>query len=133
MPVQTDALREKVLREVAGAKPYYKVGRVTYSIGGKNIHIKVKTGNLRKYPFNINDTVLSADYEVLVCGSENRYYVLPQALMKRMHEDPHAMEDSWHAGYTIYDIHPQQNSITYGTGGISVDITNYRNAKLSIE
>ena len=130
MPAKTDALRDKVLRKIATGQSYQKVGKVTYRIGRKSVHIKVKTGNLRKYPFNINDAVLSADYEVLVCGSEDKYYVLPQALIKKMHEDPHAMEDSWHPGYTVYDIHPQQNSIVYGTGGASVDITKFRNTDI---
>lgn len=135
MSTTTDVYREKVLRKLAGENPYKKVSGVVFQIAGKRFHIKVKTGTQRKYPFNINDTVLSADYQVLICGTDECYYVLPIDLMRKMHTDPLAMPDyrNEDKGYTIYDVHPQQNKIVFGTGGKSVDVAKYRNLSLNRE
>lgn len=133
MSKETDGYRDKVLRKLAGENQCRKDGRVTYLIAEKRFHIKVKTGELEKYPFNINDAVLSADYEVVICGKDVCYYVLPISLVRQMHTDPLAMYDRRNEdkGYTIYDVYPQQNRIVFGTGGKSIDIAKYRNLTLN--
>ena len=103
---QTDIFRESVLRKIAGYKAFKKVGRVSYEIDGNTYHIKVKTGQLKKYPFNINKAVLSADYEVYVCGTDELYYVIPVELIRKMHLDPSAMPDYTHPGLTVVDVYP---------------------------
>src|SRR5713226_2390949 len=115
----TDTYRESALRRIAGGRATRKTGQVTYEIEGKRFHIKVKTGNLRKYPFNINDAVLAADYEVYVCGTQDLYYMVPVELIRKMHTDPSAMPDYTHPGLTVVDIYPAENQIIYGTGGKS--------------
>ena len=65
----TDKYRESALQKITGGRATRKIGQVTYEIDGKRIHIKVRTGNLKKYPFNIYDAVLAADYEAYVCGT----------------------------------------------------------------
>jgi hypothetical protein len=129
----TNTIREHVVKQIAQSHSYRKIGQVEYVIAGKNFHVKVKSGNGQKYPFNINPTVLRADYEVVICGNEDRYYVLPQELIKEIHSDPHAMPDKRNPGYTIYDMHPQQNKIVFGTGGRSLDATKYKNLKLNVD
>lgn len=126
----TNAYRKTVLRKIAGDRTFKKMGPVTYEIEGKRFHIKVKTGQLKKYPFNINDTVLTADYEVYVCGTDALYYMVPIDLVKTMHADPAAMPDYRNPGYTIIDIYPDEEQIIYGTGGKSLNVSKYRNAAL---
>jgi len=126
----TDKYREAVLQKIAGNKEFIKAGKVTYTIDGNNYHIKVKTDDLKKYPFNINNAVLSADFEVYVCGSDELYYVIPNELIKLMHTDPDAMPDHSHPGLTIIDVFPQENKIIYGTGGKAINIECFKNIVL---
>jgi hypothetical protein len=63
MPI-TDIYRDAVLEKLANGRLVTKIGRVTYQIDGKLYHIKMRTGEHKKYPFNINETVLDADFEV---------------------------------------------------------------------
>jgi hypothetical protein len=126
----TDKYRESALQKIASGRVYLKIEKVTYEIEGKRFHIKVKTGNLKKYPFNINDTVLAADYEVYVCGTQDLYYVVPVELIKQMHTEPSAMPDNTHPGLTIIDIYPAEDIIIYGTGGKSLSIVKFRNITL---
>jgi hypothetical protein len=123
----TDGYRDAVLLKIAGGRNYTKSGQVTYKIDGKLYHIKVKTGQRTRYPFNINPTVLAADFEVYVCGDYLLYYLLPVKLIKEMHSDPSAMPDNKNPGYTIIDVCPGEDEIVYGTGGKSLKIGNYRN------
>lgn len=122
----TNAIREQVIRLIAGSHTSSKIGQVMYRLGPFKIHAKVKSGNLVKYPFNINDTVLSADYEVLICGSHELYYVLPIQVVRTMHDDLKAMPDKRNPGYTIYDVVPSSNQVVYGTGGKSMNVSKYR-------
>jgi len=95
--------------------------------GVKLYHVKVKTGQLTKYPFNINNASLAADFEVYVCGADKLYYVIPVELLRRMHSDPSAMPDYTHPGLTIIDVHPSKEIIVYGTGGKSIKVSEYKN------
>ena len=85
---------------------------------------------LDEIPFNINDSLLAADYEVYVCGSHNLYYMVPVELIRQMHTDPSAMPDHTHPGYTIVDVHPTKDEIIFGKGGKSLSIVKHRNATL---
>jgi hypothetical protein len=123
----TDIYRESVLEKIACGKGYMKVGKVTYKINGKLYHVRVKTGQLTKYPFNINNATLAADFEVYVCGTDKLYYVIPVELVKRMHSDPSAMPDYTHPGLTVIDVHPSKEIIVYGTGGKSIKVNEYKN------
>lgn len=127
---ETDLHRQNVLSAISSGLTATKIGKVTYEIQGQRYHIKMVTGNKDKYPFNINKTVLASDYEVYICGSSDVYYVIPIDVIRMMHEDPSAMPDNTHPGYTIIDVHPDKNSINYGTHGKSVNIKPYRNATL---
>ena len=123
----TDSYRDAVLEKIDGGRDYTKRGRVTYKIDGKYYHIKVKTGQRVKYPFNINPNVLEADFEVYICGTDFVYYLLPIEVIKNMHSDPSAMPDYRNPGYTIIDVCPGEDKIKYGTGGKSLNIGKYRN------
>jgi hypothetical protein len=129
---ETDQHREKVLAKIATGNNPRKIGGVSYDIAGKTFHIKVVTGKKKKYPFNINDTVLKADYEVYVCGTSDLFFVVPISIVKMMHEDPNSMPDYTYPGYTVVDVHPMENKIIYGTKGKAIDIGMYRNATLKI-
>ncbi len=124
---QTDIFRDAVLKKISQGKEYLRFGGVTFIIDNRKYHIKVKTGQLKKYPFNINPTVLEADFEVYVCGNDNLYYLIPITLIKEMHTDPSAMPDHRYSGYTVIDVHPGKNIIKYGTGGKFINIGKYRN------
>ncbi len=128
---ETDKHREIVLSALSGGNVTRKIGNVTYEIEGKSYHIKMVTGNKSKYPFNINNTVLKADFEIYICGSSELYYVIPINVIKMMHEDPAAMPDNTHPGYTVIDVHPNEDKIIYGTHGKSIDISSYRNSILN--
>lgn len=123
----TDEYRELVLQRIAAGKAYKKIGKVTYNIDGKLYHVKVKRGQLNKYPFNINNAVLAADFEVYVCATEELYYVIPVELVNKMHSDPSAMPDHRYPGLTILDVYPGEEKIRFGTGGKSLSIGKFRN------
>lgn len=123
----TDKYRDAVLQKIAGGKCYTKSGTVTYKIDSKYYHIKVKTGHLLRYPFNINPSVLAADFEVYVCGTDLLYYLIPVEIIKELHSDPSAMPDHRYPGYTIIDVCPGEDLIKYGTGGKLLKIEKYRN------
>jgi len=127
---KTDIYRESVLLKIAGGKAFRKSGTVSYIIDGYTYHIKVKTGQLKRYPFNINKSVLSADYEVYVCGTDELYYVIPVELIRKMHSDPSAMPDYTYPGYTVVDVCPDEEKIIYGTGGKSLNVGAFRNVTL---
>lgn len=128
MREKTDPHRKKVLDKIADDDEYRQIGRVSYDIAGKIFHIKVVTGKKKNYPFNINKTVLKADYEVYVCGTSELFFVIPISIVKKMHEDPNAMPDYRNKDYTVVVVKPLENKITYATKGKAINIGIYRNA-----
>lgn len=117
--------RISVLHQISGGE-FRKIGRVSYIINNKKVHIKGKSGNSYKYPFNINKTVLSADFEVYICGNDQQFYIIPNNIIKMMYNDPSAMFDSHHPDYTIIDVIPSKDRIVFGTGGKLISISEYK-------
>ena len=122
-----DRYRKAVLEKIAPHGGYTKNGRVTYKIDGKHYHIRVDGGQLPKYRFNINPTVLAADYEVYVCGTDDLYYLIPVELIRKMNSDPTAWPDHRNPGYTDIDVYPGDDIIKYGRSGKTLKIGQYRN------
>ena len=57
------------------------------------IHCRFVTNGLgkddkEKFSFNINQTTLTADYELWVCGSSNWYYLIPIKIINDIYDDP---------------------------------------------
>jgi len=123
----TESYRQEVLRRISNGYRPIKQGKVTYSINGFSFHLKVKTGISNDYPFNINDTVLSADYEVYICGDHNLFYIIPIDIIKKVHSDPNAMGDRHHPGYSIIHIMPDVDELLYAAPAQTIDITRYKN------
>ncbi len=127
MSRETDLYRDEVLKKLAKGKPFARLSQVTYDIDGNKFHIKAKTGHSDDYPFNINNKVLEADYEVYVCGNSDLFYAIPIDIIKKMHSDADAMPDNRHPGYTIVHVRPNEDKIKYAAPSKSVNIKLYKN------
>ena len=119
--------RQQVLLRISNGYQPIQEGRVTYSINGLIFHIKGKAGSGNDYPFNINNAVLGADYEVYICGNSNLFYVIPIDIIRQVHSDPNAMADRHNPGYTIIHIRTDVNELLYAAPAQTIDISSYRN------
>lgn len=96
-----EATRAKVRHRVAPGAPWTKVvgeGRYqTWRVGPNgDVEVHVRYANDRRHPrywFSITDHTLEADWELWICGSADRWYLLPTDEVARMYRHPDAYRD----------------------------------------
>jgi len=124
---------ERVRKRLAGDSPCEQFARHIWRIRNHRIHMKMKSNasTSGQFPFNINPTVLSADFEVWVCSSEGDiYYLVPVAVLQSMYNDPDAYRDNTHDNLTIVSIDPKSDTAAYARGGKKEAIGEFRCAML---
>ena len=101
-------------------------------IGDKRVHFKGTSGRKSdgRCPFNINRTVLTADYELWVCGISGKdFYLVPIAKLQWMNSHTEARPDYRNDGYTVVDIDVGRHRAIVAAG-VEVDLAPYWRATL---
>ena len=103
-------------------------GRAKYRKGPHVIHERfcsTDRNRIHHYKFNINPNTLGTDYELWICGDENTYYLIPIQLIRQIYYDPESYPDSYHHGITAVSVNTVKNTVSYATGGKTIDIASY--------
>jgi len=133
MMPQSEETKRIVLDRISAGEDWGPSGRAKYRKGLHVIHVRFCSTDRfgsPHYKFNINPNTLSADYEVWICGDANTYYLIPIQLMRRIYFDPESYVDSRHPEIRVVSVNAGTNTVTYATGGRTMDITPYLRRKL---
>ena len=125
---QGEEAKRIVLDRIFTGEDWAPSGRAKYRMGLHVIHVRFCSPDRfasPHYKFNINPNTLSADYEVWICGDANTYYLIPIQLMRRIYCDPESYVDSRYPEIRVVSVNAGTNTVTYATGGRTVDITPY--------
>ena len=125
---QSEEAKRIVLDRISAGEDWVPKGHAKYRKGLHIIHVRFCSTDRfgsPHYKFNINPNTLSADYEVWICGGANTYYLIPIQLMRRIYCDPESYVDSRHPEIRVVSVNAGTNTVTYATGGRTMDITPY--------
>lgn len=124
--------KTRVLQAVAGSRSYVTQAKAHYRIGGTDVHVRYKSNPSHgaAYPYNINPNTLRADYELWICGDTDGWYLVPIDVIREIYEDPQGYPDRHHADIRVVTVDVGTHAVTYGSGGRSVSLASYRNARL---
>ncbi|MCO5234265.1 MAG: hypothetical protein M9888_11080 [Chitinophagales bacterium] len=131
-----ESVQLNVLSKLAGGQRITTIKRSLVRINGLLVHYRMKSqasDGASKFPFNINPTTLTADFEIWICGSEEIYYVIPKTIIKKIYDDPDTYTNKTPNQEDIktLTVNTFANEVAYGRNGKKLDIAKYRNIKLT--
>ena len=129
----SDTIKRQVLGHIASARAHDVTGRATVRIGKMTVHTRFCSQDARgsaKYKFNISPTTLAADYELWICGSAERYYLIPHATVESIYHTPGAYVDRRHPQLRVISVDVDSHVATYAQGGESLSLRTYSNRSL---
>lgn len=124
----SESIKTQVLSKIAGDRATRPAGRSIVSVGSTKIHVRYCSSPT--YKFNINPNTLRADFELWICGSADRYYLIPIAVIRELYEHPDAYVDSYHPEIRIVSIMSESDEVMYAAGGVKKLLGPYRNSAL---
>jgi hypothetical protein len=123
---ESDTIKDDVLTKIANGRPVVRIPRAKARIGSSVIHIRFrsngKSGGI--WSFNINPNTLTVDFELLICGSSEIYYLIPISEIREIYQDPRAYPDRQHPEIRVIDVNVLTHRYTYGSG-LQKDMTAY--------
>lgn len=122
-----------IFQKLADGKTITDLGKHKVMIGTSKIHYRFKSfpkANPDKFPFNINPNSVDAEFELFICGSEHKYYLIPIDILKMMYSHPNAYPDRHHPNIRVITIDSFRDKVTYAKPSISLDLTPYKNKSL---
>ncbi len=133
MARDNNTIKINALKLVAPNKPIKYIKNCNFDVDGTIIHTRYKakpsTGN--KFPFNINENTLKADYELWVCGNSKDYYVIPKEIIAEMYFDPTSYPDHTHPDIRIVTIDLSTHAVVYRRAGGPLDLSSWFRGKIS--
>jgi hypothetical protein len=108
--------KEQVLQHLADGRSVVRLPKAKAKIGQNVIHIRFTAKGKRGGPvwsFGINPNTITADYELWVCGSPGIYYLIPQATVREMYDDPKGYPDKAHKGIRVADVNTKTHECKY--------------------
>lgn len=127
-----DAEKARVLTSLAEGRRVERVPKHKVRIGVSTIHVRFransKNGNV--WSFNANPNTLSANYELLICGSPECYYLIPVSRIREIYDDPRTYPDRQHPGIKVLDVNTKTHLCRFGFAGLQMDFTAYYRARL---
>ena len=125
---ELDRVKKVVLGCIAAGRSRQDTGHAKCLIGGKSLHIRYRaksedTPDL--YIFNINPNTLTSDYELWICGSEDRYYLIPIGAIRSMYGHPAAYPDRRHPSIRIVTVDVVFHRVMFAAGAVGNDIERY--------
>lgn len=124
----SEEIKRIVLNRISVGEDWVTSGRAKYRKDPHVIHVRfcsIDRSGSHHYKFNINPNTLSADYEVWICGNADTYYLIPIQIMRQIYHDPESYVDSRHPEIRVVSVNAGTNTVTYATGGRTIDITAY--------
>ncbi len=79
----------------------------------------------QRYPFDINPNTLTADFEVWICGYQDRYYLVPSQLVQAIYNDPDSYVPRRRRDTRVVTINWWTHTVQYAKGGQSRDLSPY--------
>lgn len=101
----------------------------TYIINNKIYHCRYKTdpsSGLDKFAYNINNSTLKADFELIAFGEKNHIYIVPSSVMKEMYEHPNSYVDRTHPKIRAYTLDTETGEATYAKPGVKQNFSEYK-------
>jgi hypothetical protein len=128
---QSEQIKRQVLDRIANGNRWsvaVRRGPAKYRIGNSIVHLRYCTNpkaNGITYAFNINPNTLDADYEIWICSTSDKYYLIPMSVIQDIYNDPHGYIDSRSPTRRIININTQSHRCLYAHGGRTVNCRNY--------
>lgn len=110
--------KSQVLAYLANGSTIQNLGKARVRIGGHSVHIRYRSNpksGIAVWSFNANPNTLTAEYELWICGSAERYYLIPIAEIKEIYEDPAAYIDRHHPEIRVLEVDHTTHKCRYGT------------------
>jgi len=129
----SESVKVSVLNAIAIGRSVTPLGHAKYRIAGWTVHVRfcsVNTKASAKFKFNLNPNTLSADYELWICGSPTRFYLMPRSTVLMMYEHPAAYIDRRHPEIRVVSLDVTDNAATFAAGGEKLDLRRFLNRTL---
>lgn len=130
---QIEEIKNSVLNRIAkGGSVSQQRKKAKYLVCGEMVHVRFCScdqNNPRKFKFNINPTTVTAEYELLICGGESIFYLIPIKVIRKIYECPEAYPDRHHPRIRIFSVYPSSDRLVYGRSK-ELDISAYKNGML---
>jgi hypothetical protein len=126
------AEKASVLTSLAQGRRVERLPKHTVRIGTSAIHVrfrtKSKSGSIWSY--NVNPNTLRADYELLICGSPECYFLIPVSRIREIYDNPRTYPDRLHSRIKVLEVNTKTHMCRFGSAGLQMDFTAYYCARL---
>ena len=129
----SESIKREVLSRLSAGETPLPAGKAKVKLGRSILHVRycsTDARNTARYKFNINPNSLNSDYELWICGDADRYYLVPNSLIREMYGNPSAYPDRHHADIRVVSLNATTHTVTYATGGRSADLSMYFRTRL---
>ncbi len=128
--------RQLVLENISEGSPIIHLKKNLAKVNGKIIHYRYKSkasDMSRRFPFNINPTTLSADFEIWICGNQDLYFIIPIKEIKKIYDDPDTYTNSTKNQSLIktLTVDTLKNVAKYGRNSKALDVSSFKNKTLN--
>lgn len=127
------AEKARVLASLAEGRSVQPLPKHKVRIDNFTVHVRFRTNAKTSggvWSFNANPNTLTADYELLICGSPECYYLIPVSRIKEIYDDPRAYVDRRHPKIRVLDVTTKTHQCRFGPTGLERDFTAYYRARL---
>ena len=124
--------KSQVLDYLAKGRNIHNLGKAMVRIDGHSVHVRYRSNpksGMAVWSFNANPKTLTAEYELWICGSTERYYLIPIAEIKEIYEDRAAYVDRHHPEIRVLEVDHATHKCRYGSER-SKDFSAYFRARL---
>lgn len=121
-----DEEKKALVSQLARGEVPREVGRARLRISAGIVHVLYSSlKSAKQYKFGINESALSADFELWICGSRDQWYLIPMGVIRRLHQHPDSYRDTYQPGLARIFVNTETNEVTYARGGIKENIRRY--------
>lgn len=123
-----EAEKHRVLSKLANGMTISNAEKSKYRIGKYIVHIRFRReGNplKQRYIFNINPNTLSAEYEIWICGSSAKYYLIPILFIQQIYNNHFGYSDGHNPGLKIVTVYAGIHEVQYAAGGTRKSLREY--------
>jgi hypothetical protein len=122
---ERQTVKQAVFARIAPGAVVREVGREMYSISGNRVHARFCAATTGNFRFNLNPNSLRAHYELWICGSAERWYLLPVEVIRGMYMHPNAYPDNYHAEIRKVHLDTEAHRVGYASPSVKLDLIRY--------
>jgi hypothetical protein len=111
-----EKLKREVLQKLANGRTVEWLPKHKVRIDNYVVHTRCCTGSekQRSYSFGLNPNTLTANVELWICGSAERFYTIPTEVLHAIYLDGHTYPDRTHPKIRTVAIYLRTHECKYG-------------------